>query len=96
MAYRFSWDTRKAASNLKKHGVSLAEASTVFDDPIAVIFDDEAHSLVELREVVIGYSVTGRLLLVNFTERPGETLRLISARAATEKERKDYENNVQS
>ena len=96
MAYRFSSDTRKAASNLRKHGVSFAEASTVFDDPLAVIFDDAAHSLVELREIAIGYSVAGRLLLVCFTERPGEMFRLISARVATDKERKDYENNVQS
>ncbi len=93
MPYRFEWDSRKAAANIRKHGVSFDEASTVFDDPLAVIFDDETHSTTEVREVIIGHSVTGRLLLVGFTERPEERLRLISARAATREERQDYEDN---
>jgi uncharacterized DUF497 family protein len=93
MPYRFEWDSRKAATNIRKHGVSFDEASTVFDDPLAAIFDDETHSTSEVRELVIGHSVIGRLLVVGFTERPGERLRLISARAATRKERQDYENN---
>ena len=42
--YRFEWDRRKAATNASKHGVNFDEASTVFDDPLAVIFDDEGHS----------------------------------------------------
>ncbi len=93
MAYRFEWDDNKARFNLRKHGVSFDEASTVFDDPLAAIFDDEAHSSAELRELIIGHSIAGRLLVVSFTERPGEILRLISARVATRKERQDYENN---
>ncbi len=93
MPYRFEWDSRKAAANIRKHGVSFDEASTVFDDPLAVIFDDETHSTTEVRKVIIGHSVTGRLLLVGFTERPEERLRLISARAATRKERQNYEDN---
>jgi hypothetical protein len=93
MPYRFEWDSRKAATNIRKHDVSFDEASTVFDDPLAAIFDDETHSTSEVRELVIGHSVAGRLLVVGFTERPGERLRLISARAATRKERQDYENN---
>lgn len=63
---------------------------------MAFIFDDEEHSINEVREVIIGHSITGRLLLVSFTEQPGEIVRLISARLATKKERKDYEDNVSS
>ena len=54
MPYRFQWDSRKAATNLRKHGVSFDEASTVFDDPRAAIFDDETHSTAEVRELIIG------------------------------------------
>jgi uncharacterized protein len=93
MPYRFEWDGRKATANLRKHGVSFDEASTVFDDPLAVIFDDEVHSTAEVRELIIGHSIASRLLLVTFTERLGAMLRLISARAATQKERQDYEDN---
>jgi len=93
MPYRFKWDSRKAATNIRKHGVSFDEASTVFDDPLAVIFDDEAHSTTEVCELIIGHSVAHRLLLVGFSERPGAMLRLISARAATKNEREDYEDN---
>lgn len=96
MPYRFEWDSRKAATNIRKHSVSFDEASTVFDDPLAAIFDDETHSTAEMRELIIGHSLAGRLLLVGFTERPGEMLRLISARVATRKERQDYENNFNS
>ncbi|WP_423226717.1 BrnT family toxin [Candidatus Amarolinea aalborgensis] len=92
MPYRFEWDSRQAATNIRKHGVSFDEASSVFDDPLAVIFDDDTHSASEVRELIIGHSVTGRLLLVGFTERPGERLRLISARVTTKKERQDYED----
>ena len=56
MAFRFEWDGRKAAANMRKHGVSFAEASTVFDDPLALIFDDELHSADEVRELIIGHS----------------------------------------
>ena len=94
MAFRFEWDSRKATTNIRKHGVSFDEASTVFDDPLAAIFDDETHSTAEVRALIIGHSVAGRLLLVGFTERPGARLRLISARVATKRERQDYENNL--
>ncbi len=91
----FEWDQRKAASNLRKHGVSFAEALSVFADPLALIFDDEDHSEKEEREIIIGHSGTGRLLLVCFAA--GETtIRVFSARKATKRERNDYEENVQS
>jgi uncharacterized DUF497 family protein len=60
---------------------------------LARIFDDEAHSLEEPREIVIGHSSEDRLLLVCFTER-GDVIRIISARKATRKERNDYEENT--
>jgi len=93
MAYRFEWDKRKARSNLRKHGVSFDEASTVFDDPSALIFPDDDHSEAEERELIIGYSVARRLLIVGFTERTEEILRLISARGVTRKERQTYEEH---
>jgi uncharacterized DUF497 family protein len=94
MSVRFEWDERKAAANLSKHGVSFDEASTVFADPLAAIFDDEEHSQHEVREILIGHSVFQRLLLVSFTERGGDLIRIISARKATRRERKDYEEGI--
>jgi len=95
VSYRFEWDDNKARSNQIEHGVSFDEASTVFDDSLARIFDDEEHSIDERREIIIGHSVNNRLLLVCFTERPKEIIRIISARMPTGKERKDYEENVE-
>jgi len=87
----FEWNERKAAANIIKHNVAFAEALTVFYDPLAFIFDDEAHSSDERREIIIGYSNSARLLLVSFTERQQSLIRIISARPATRQERKDYE-----
>lgn len=89
---QFEWDTKKAAANLKKHKIDFAEAETFFGDPLAKIFDDEIHSIDEKREIIIGHSIKKRLLLVSFTERENDTVRIISARPATSQERKDYEN----
>ncbi len=89
----FEWDSRKAKSNLRKHGVSFDEACTVFDDSRAAIFPDEDHSNGEEREIIVGYSILDRVLLVNFTERSIGRIRLISARKATRTEQKDYEEN---
>ena len=94
MAVRVEWDPRKAASNLRKHGVSFEEASTVFNDALAVIFDDIEHSQDEPRELIIGHSIQQRLIMVSFTEREIDTLRIISAREVTRKEREDYEENT--
>jgi len=93
MGVQFEWDRRKAASNLRKHGVSFDEASTVFRDQLAYIFDDETHSAQEHREIIIGRSTRNRLLLVCFTERAEDVVRIISARSATKMEREDYEEN---
>ena len=94
MGVRFEWDKDKAEANLKKHGVSFDEASTVFNDSLAFIFDDETHSTDEKREIIIGHSITNHLLLVNFIERVQDTIRIFSARSATQRERKDYEENA--
>jgi hypothetical protein len=94
MSLQFEWDSKKATSNLKKHKVSFDEASTVFDDPLAFIFDDEDHSKDERLEIIIGHSILNRLVLVCFTERTEDLVRIISARLATKKERKDYEENA--
>jgi hypothetical protein len=92
ISLEFEWDEDKAEANRKKHGVSFEEAASVFADPLAAIFDDEAHSTEEQREIIVGHSDKNRLLLVCFTERAG-AIRIISARRATNRERKDYEEN---
>lgn len=90
----FEWDESKAVANLKKHGVSFEEAKTVFENPLAVIFDDEMHSSIkEQREIMIGHSRQNQLLLIAFTER-SNIIRIISARLATRREREDYEQNA--
>jgi len=87
------WDEAKAAANVRKHGVSFEEAVTVFTDPLAAIFDDEWHSHGEQREIIIGHSARGRLLVAAFTEGEG-MVRMISARAATPRERTNYEEHT--
>jgi uncharacterized protein len=95
MGLRFEWDKKKAASNLKKHRVSFEEASTVFDDPLARIFDDDEYSpMDERREIIIGHSILNRLLIIVFVERVRDLIRIISARLATKRERQDYEENL--
>ncbi len=86
----FEWDPDKAASNLAKHGVAFPEAATVFGDPLAVTFDHPDHSDDEDRFLTFGHSAEGRLLVVSHTDR-GEHTRIISARAATRREKKIYE-----
>jgi uncharacterized DUF497 family protein len=95
MSLHFEWDPKKAAANLAKHGVSFEEGLTVFSDPLARIFDDEEHSIEEEREIIIGHSTKHRLLLVCFTARE-ESIRILSVRKATRRERQDYEENVSS
>ena len=94
MALSFEWDENKAKSNARKHDVTFEEASTVFADPLGAIFEDEEHSEDELRELLIGHSVLQRLLIVSFTERGKDVVRIISARKATKRERKDYEEGT--
>ena len=91
--YRYEWHSKKAANNLKKHSISFDEASTVFRDPLAFIFDDLEHSENGTREIIIGHSIAGRLILSVFVENESGIIRIISARQATNKERADYEEN---
>jgi uncharacterized DUF497 family protein len=86
----FEWDPWKAADNLQKHGVSFAEAATVFDGPHAASRQDREHSISEDRYQIIGYSDAPRLLVVAYTER-GDTVRVISAREAESDEQRQYE-----
>ena len=90
MGYTFEWDRRKAESNLRKHGVSFEEASTAFGDPLSILLRDPDHSTGEERYVLLGTSNRRKLLVVAFAERPPRT-RLISARRATRRERRLYE-----
>ena len=94
MPLEFEWDTSKAVLNLKKHRVGFDEACTVFEDPLAAISRDESHSSGEAREIAIGNSILGRLVLVCFTERHESKVRIFSARLATKRERQDYEDYV--
>ena len=91
MAIKFSWNPDKAASNRQKHGVSFDEAATAFDDAVAAIRPDPRHSVGEERWVLLGQSAIGRTLVVMFTERDEDCIRVISARRATARERRSYE-----
>ena len=87
---KIEWDPRKAVANRGKHKVSFEEAVTVFGDSLGRITDDPRHSETEERYVLLGQSDRRRLLAVMFTER-GQAIRLISARKATRRERREYE-----
>jgi uncharacterized DUF497 family protein len=86
----FEWDASKDAQNNEKHGVSFLEAATVFGDPLAVSYFDPDHSANEDRYVTFGHSADGRLLIVSHTDR-GKKTRIISARRATRRERRQHE-----
>ena len=90
MPLRFEWDPDKAARNLDKHQVSFPEAATVFGDPFSMTYHDPDHSLDEERYITIGHSVSGQLLMVAHTDRE-ESIRIISARRLTHRERRAYE-----
>jgi uncharacterized DUF497 family protein len=87
---RFEWNPLKAAGNLRKHGVSFAEAASVFFDPLSATGNDPDHSLEEKRFVTFGMSSSRRLLVVAHTGQD-DAIRIITAREATRAERKLYE-----
>ncbi|HVN37127.1 MAG TPA: BrnT family toxin [Myxococcota bacterium] len=89
----FEWDPDKARANVAKHGVSFEEAIACFRDPLSLTILDPDHSERENRFVLIGQSSTRRLLVVVHTDR-GEAIRLISARRATRRERRAYEQEA--
>ena len=87
----FEWDDTKADANERKHGVSFADALTVFADPLSLTGYDPRHSDDEDRFLTMGTSAAGQLLVVSHTDR-GDKVRIISAREASRRERKDYED----
>jgi uncharacterized DUF497 family protein len=90
---QFTWSVGKAAVNRAKHGVSFDEARTCFEDPLQVAFYDPHHSDDENREILIGHSMLGRLLLVSYTVR-GLDVRIISARKPTRSEAVTYAQGI--
>ena len=91
-APRFEWDPRKDAENQRKHGVSFEEARTVFADEYALLLDDPDHSRGEERFILLGLSARFRVLVVVHAYRESEdTIRIISARKATRRERQQYD-----
>jgi uncharacterized DUF497 family protein len=86
----FEWDADKSESNLKQHGVSFHEATTVFDDTLSITVPDPDHSFDETRYVIVGVSHEGRLLIVSHADR-ADRIRIISARELTRDERSAYE-----
>lgn len=94
MGIVFDWDSRKAKSNQSKHGVSFEEASTVFSDPLSLTIAAPAHSRgAEERLVTIGNSYLGQLLVIVHRDED-DNIRIISARKAVRRERKDYEEGM--
>lgn len=89
---RFEWDPAKDEANIKKHGVPFKTAITAFDDPWALVAPDPKHSTNEAREWLLGEADGGKVLVVIFTKRlQGQVCRIISARPASRRERKSYE-----
>ncbi len=86
------WNPHKAAANLRKHGVRFADAELVLFDPVAITLEDLTAED-EQRHVSLGSDALGRVLVVVYTYRDGE-IRLISARRATRKERRQYEEGI--
>ncbi|MFI5268816.1 MAG: BrnT family toxin [Chloroflexota bacterium] len=91
MQLSFAWDPEKARTNLAKHGISFEEAGEVFMDPLSITLPDAAHSLSsDDREILVGRSESGQLLVVLHSEM-NDDVRIISARRATRRERVAYE-----
>ena len=87
----FEWDPEKEQSNMQKHGVDFTEAATVFGDPLELTISDPDHSIGEYRFLSMGHSSRNRILVVSYTERENR-IRIISARVASPKERRQYES----
>ena len=92
MEFQFGWDPKKAAANLRKHGVSFDEALTAFADPLSITVPDTEHSATEERFLLVGLSKRGRLLVVAHAELSTQ-IRIINARPATRAERETYEED---
>jgi uncharacterized protein len=86
---RVVWDIKKAGTNLRSHGVEFSHGATVLDDPMAITIEDTRHG--EQRFVTVGADILGRILVVVYAYSGEEEIRLISARKASPKERRIYE-----
>ncbi len=93
MSIRFEWDPNKALENLQKHGVAFEEAATVFGDYLSMTVPDPDHSTQEDRLITVGSSSHNRLLMIAHTERR-DSIRIISARELTPRERRQYEDGT--
>jgi uncharacterized DUF497 family protein len=92
---RFEWDEGKNRSNRAKHGIWFEEAQSVFDDPLARVFEDPEHSQGEVRFLIFGMSASGgRLVVAHCYRAAGDVVRIISARRMTRHERNFYEERV--
>ena len=87
----FDWDDEKARENLRRHGVSFPDSTQAFEDELGAYGQDPEHGRIDERWRRIGHLRDGRLVVVRYTYR-GRTIRIISARRATKRERHDYEN----
>ena len=93
--YYFDWDENKNRINLEKHGITFEEASTVFFDNRAILFDDPEHSMDEDRFLLLGMSETAKVCIVCHCYRESDTvIRIISARQATRKEEQRYVRGI--
>ena len=90
VSLEFEWEAEKARSNISRHGITFEEAATVFGDPLSTTIPDPEHSPGEQRHLALGMSDRNRLVVVWFAERRG-SIRIIGARLATPRERRDYE-----
>ena len=89
----YEWDPEKDQENQRRHGVSFAEASTVFLDPLAATVPDERFGLEESRFRTTGYTAANRVIIVAHTDR-GDRIRIISARDVTARELRQYEQRT--
>ncbi|MBU2574800.1 MAG: BrnT family toxin [Elusimicrobia bacterium] len=90
---KFEWDDKKAERNTLKHGISFKMTTFAFDDPYALIVEDEKHSAHERRQWLIGDSGENVLIIVFTMRLPGGNIRIISARRANRRERRLYEES---
>jgi uncharacterized DUF497 family protein len=92
MSLEFEWDPLKAENNRRKHEITFMEGSTAFSDPHSLTIPSPDQSVFEHRFLHLGLSETGKLVVVSYTER-SDRIRIISARHASKRERKHYEQN---
>jgi hypothetical protein len=90
MAFLFRWDNEKAIANASKHGITFEEACSAFGDPLSVTVEDTEHSKMERRYILLGETFGHKLVVVSHAERRSG-IRIISARLATRRERREYE-----